>query len=267
MFIVSTPEATWHARRVLLATGSSPRSHTWLTALGHQLIPSVPSLFTFHVRDKALTELSGLSFPFVRAKLKVEGQKPLLQEGPLLITHWGLSGPVVLRLSAWGARILAESQYQAQLLCDIAPEHAADEIYVACMARKKEKSGKFIVNDSPLSVPKRFWEYFLQRLGLPLEARWLEISDKQCRRLAETCKALDFQISGKSVFKEEFVTAGGVPLNEVELKTMQSRLCPQLYLVGEVLDVDAVTGGFNFQNAWSTGYIAGCAIAESISES
>jgi len=246
------------APRLLLATGGAPTVYPWLSQLGHQMIPSCPSLFTFTVDDARLRDLPGVSVDRVRAVL--ETRPPLRQEGALLITHWGLSGPVTLRLSAWGARMLHALDYQAWVRVDWLPDVSQEEIR-ATFQRLHAMSNKKIAGDCPWSLPRRLWRNLVGD-----DSTWSRASEKSLNRLLESIKNCRLQVVAKGVFKEEFVVAGGVPLAEVELKTLESKLCPGLFLAGELLDVDGVTGGFNFQNAWASGYLAGAAMAASSAE-
>jgi predicted Rossmann fold flavoprotein len=229
--------------------------------MGHSLIPQVPSLFTFNIKDPRIQDLAGISFPWVVAHLTVPGKsgkkEKLTQEGPLLITHWGLSGPVILRLSAWGARLLAERGYRAHLTVDLVPSLSPEEIRQRLLRQKADTPKKQVGNACPLELPRRFWERLATAEGLPSHTMWGEVANKQLNRLSETLKACPFDVQGKGMFKEEFVTAGGIPVSEIDLKTMESRKVPGLYFAGEIIDVDGLTGGFNFQNAWTTGWIAG----------
>lgn len=261
-FVIETEARTYFADAVLLATGSSPKAYQWVQAMGHQVISPVPSLFTFNIQDKCLAGLAGISFPHVVAKLVLPGEKPVVQEGPMLITHWGLSGPVVLRLSAWGARVLHQHHYQGELVVDFVPAMTQETLRNLLLSSKQ--SAKQIGNLCPVDLPKRFWQQLLASEAMESEMLWQAVPQKSLNRLSEALKRRVFAIKGKGVFKEEFVTAGGVPLKEIDMKTMQSRQIPGLYLAGELIDVDGVTGGFNFQNAWSTGWIAGEAMAQGL---
>lgn len=246
---VITAQAVWRSPRILLATGGAPTVYPWLSAVGHTVVPPVPSLFTFNVVDSRLQGLAGVSVSNVRGVL--ETTPPLRQDGALLVTHWGLSGPVILRLSAWGARALAALGYRCKLRLDLLPDCTEDELRQLFQARRRT-SHKQVAGDCPVALPRRLWQS-LAECQLP----WSKCSDKELNRLVNRVKACSFEVTGKGVFKEEFVVAGGVPLAEVDLRTMESKCCPGLYLAGELLDVDGLTGGFNFQNAWATGYLAG----------
>jgi hypothetical protein len=223
-------------KKLVLATGSSGEGHAWAEGLGHTIQKPVPSLFTFNVPTSPLKELSGIAFAPV--KLEVEG---LTQTGPLLITHFGFSGPAALKLSAWAARPLFEKGYKAPLTINWLPSFSIEEII------KQLKTG-----DNPFKFPKNLWK----ALSGDLSSK----SNKQYQALAEKLHADVYAIDGKTTHKEEFVTCGGVTLKEVDFKTMQSKICPGLFFAGEILDIDGVTGGFNFQNAWTTAFIAGASL-------
>ncbi|MBT9584838.1 NAD(P)/FAD-dependent oxidoreductase [bacterium] len=249
---VETRQGTWQTRKLLLATGGAPNVYAWLQQLGHHMVVPVPSLFTFSVSDPRLADLPGVSVENVQARL--ETQPPISASGPLLVTHWGLSGPAILRLSAWGARALFDLNYQAGLRIDWLPDIHEEEVRRRLFQCKGE-SAKKAASDSPFPLPRRLWRNLVQS-----DLNWPQLADKFLNQLTESLKRCRFAINGKGVFKEEFVIAGGVPLAEIDLKTMQSKLCPGLYVAGELLDVDGLTGGFNFQNAWATGYLAGQAM-------
>jgi predicted Rossmann fold flavoprotein len=249
--------------RILLTSGSNPLGYRLAASLGHQIVPPVPSLFTFKITDPRLTELAGVAVPLVRVKLLVEGQKPLEQEGPLLITHWGVSGPAVLKLSAWGARLLHDVRYQATIQVNWLPGLKPEELRDLLLKTKGEWVRKAIAKHCPVTLPQRLWQRLVESVGIDSELRWADLSKKALNLLLLELTQGQFKIKGKGVFKDEFVTCGGIPLTEVNFKTMESRCCPGLYFAGEILDVDGVTGGFNFQNAWTTGWIAGQAIGES----
>ncbi|MEO1403037.1 MAG: NAD(P)/FAD-dependent oxidoreductase [Cyanobacteria bacterium J06635_1] len=247
--------------RILLATGSSPQGHRIAQSLGHTIEPPVPSLFTLNVPDKALHKLSGLAIEPVDLKLKVAGaKKPLVQTGPLLITHWGVSGPAVLKLSAWGARVLHNQRYQATLQVNWLPGSSQDQVRQALVNAKGDMGRRAIANYNPFSLPKRFWQYLCERCGLPPEVTWANLSKPGLSQLIESLTQGRYPIQGKGAFKEEFVTCGGIRLKEVDFKMMASRCCPGLYFAGEILDIDGITGGFNFQSAWTTGWLAGQAM-------
>jgi predicted Rossmann fold flavoprotein len=249
--------------RLLLATGSNPVGYRIAKEFGHQIEVPVPSLFTFNIGDEQLRKLAGVSVESVRLRLLCGGKSQLEQTGPLLITHWGLSGPAVLKLSAWGARVLRESHYQATLMINWLPDLQQDEVRQKILAVKNEWGKKAIALHRGVDLPHRLWQYIIARLDITTEERWAEISNKNLNKLVQELTQGEYLINGKGVFKEEFVTCGGVNLKEVNFKTMESRIVPGLYFAGEILDIDGVTGGFNFQSAWTTGYLAGLAMGSS----
>ncbi|MDA0865031.1 MAG: NAD(P)/FAD-dependent oxidoreductase [Cyanobacteria bacterium] len=252
--------ATLRCDRLLLATGSSPQGHRIAASLGHTILAPVPSLFTFNVADRALRALAGVSVEPVDLKLLLPDTKPLTQTGPLLITHWGLSGPAVLKLSAWGARSLHEQRYRATLQVNWLPAMTMETVRAQLQITRDQVPKRAIVNHCPVDLPRRLWVYLVQRAGLADTLTWANLPKQGLNALVEQISRGQFAIAGKGVFKEEFVTCGGVKLSEVDFKTLQSRRCPGLFFAGEVLDIDGVTGGFNFQSAWTTGWLAGQAI-------
>ncbi len=233
---------------LLVASGSSGPVYRLLAGLGHTIVPPLPSLFTFNVPSSPLLALSGISLEDVR--VKIEGTS-LEQRGPLLLTHWGFSGPAILKLSAWGARILHEKGYKADLQVDWIPGTKDPQALALLQKMKTEEGSRQIGSCNPFLLPRKLWH------SLAPEGRWLDLSLKAMRTLVDKLKRDSYHIDGKTTFKEEFVTCGGVSLDEVNFKTMESKLCPGLFFAGEVLDIDGVTGGFNFQNAWTTSWIAG----------
>ncbi|KAM7267155.1 hypothetical protein ACFE04_009321 [Oxalis oulophora] len=253
---------------LLIASGSNRQGYSLATQLGHSIIDPVPSLFTFKIQDPQLLELSGVTFPKVEAKLKLDNVRKnipqLTQVGPLLVTHWGLSGPVVLRLSAWGARDLFSSTYKGQLIVDFTPDLQIEEMKSIISQHKSQFAKQKVLNSYPpkFLLVKRFWKYILGREGLSEDALWASVSNSSLIAISTLLKNCTFEVAAKGQFKDEFVTAGGVPMSEISLKTMESRIKPHLFFAGEVLNADGVTGGFNFQNAWSGGYIAGTTIGE-----
>ena len=259
--LVFRNDETLECDRVLLATGSSAVGLQMVKDLGHNLEQSVPSLFTFNIRDSRLTDLPGVSVPM--ARLKLNGTK-LEQSGPLLVTHWGLSGPAVLKLSAWGARTLHQMNYQAQLNINWLPTTNPETLKDSLIKVKSQLARKTVAAQCPVMLPRRLWESLTIAAGISPEMRWSDLSKPMLNLLLQELLNGTYQITGKGVFKEEFVTCGGVNLKEVDFKKMESRICPGLYFAGEVLDVDGVTGGFNFQSAWSTGWIAGSTMASGI---
>ena len=246
--------------RLLLATGGnkSNAGFGFARAFGHAVEPPVPSLFTFHVKDPRLADLSGVAVE--QAATAVRGM-PLKESGPLLVTHWGLSGPAILKLSAWGARLLHDCDYKFTLLVNWAPSFSAETLRAALEAARASNPKKQIGTWCPVGLPLRLWEKLLAAAGLALETQWAVVPGAGLRALAAQIGEGEFAVTGKSMFKEEFVTCGGVRLSEVDFKTMESRLVPGLHFAGEVLDIDGVTGGFNFQAAWTAGWLAGRAMA------
>jgi len=253
---VETNKETFACKKIIISAGSNPKVWEMLSELGHSIIPPVPSLFTFNIKDPRIKDLMGLS---AFASVKVKGSK-LSASGPLLITHWGMSGPGILRLSAWGARELADKNYQFALLVNWLNDVDLEEAVDVLKNLKEEHTKKTIIKKSPFEFPNRLWESLVLASGISEETKWADLSKKQINQLAEQLTNGVFQVNGKSTFKEEFVTAGGVDLKEINFKTMESKLLPNLYLAGEVLNIDAITGGFNFQNAWTGGFIISEAI-------
>ncbi len=247
--------------KLLLATGSNPTGYRWAKELGHSIEPIAPSLFTFNIKDPRLADLSGVAVK--TAIVSLNKDKKLTHTGPVLITHWGLSGPAILKLSAWAARVLHECRYQAQLQINWLPEFSAPKLREIILAVKSQLPQKTIHNSCPVPIPQRLWAALLEYCEIVAGDRWAGLSNKKIDRLLQELQRGEFQITGKGVFKEEFVTCGGVKLAEIDFKTMASKVCPGLYFAGEIMDVDGVTGGFNFQNAWTTGWIAGQALAKS----
>ncbi|MEM9447721.1 MAG: NAD(P)/FAD-dependent oxidoreductase [Cyanobacteria bacterium P01_E01_bin.6] len=250
--------------RLLLATGSNPKGYAIARHLGHELHPPVPSLFTFQIPDEQLHHLAGISLDHVQAQIHCPGHPVIKQEGPILMTHWGVSGPVILKLSAWGARLLHDCRYQATLRINWSPHHTVDQVRTALTEFKQDNTKRAIATANPFSFPRRLWEYLLHTSS-PDSAiqggdRWANLSKKEINRLVTAITQGELKIHGKGIFKDEFVTCGGVSLKTVNFKTMESRPCPGLYFAGEILDIDGVTGGFNFQSAWTTGWIAGQAM-------
>lgn len=242
-----------HFDKVLLATGSGDQIWQQLKSLGVEIVSPVPSLFTFNIKDKRIADLAGLSV--ANTAVKVQGTK-LSANGPVLITHWGMSGPGILRVSAWGARVLAEKNYQFKLQINFLPDSHEDKVFEE-LTFEKELSPKKLVGNSNMyqSIPKRFWQRLVEICGLENKI-WAEAPKQSLRKLAIELTAGVYEVSGKSTNKEEFVTCGGIELNEIDFKTMQLKKYKNLYAAGELLDVDAITGGFNFQNAWTTGWLA-----------
>jgi predicted Rossmann fold flavoprotein len=242
--------------RVVVATGGSPKREglAWLEALGHAIVDPVPSLFTFNMPGSDITDLMGVVVP--DALVRIQGTK-LIQQGPVLVTHWGMSGPAILKLSAWGARELAERGYAFSVQVNWIGIANEAEVTSAIDDAMPDIRKKKVANACPFELPKKFWAFLLARAEVPADAVWLDLGKKAKNKLVNTLLNDVYEVRGKTTFKEEFVTCGGVVLGEVDFATMQSRAVPGLYFAGEVLDVDGVTGGFNFQAAWTTGFVAG----------
>lgn len=256
-FKVQTNTDTFLCQKVVLATGSNPKMWEMIENLGHSIVSAVPSLFTFNIKDTRIKDLMGLS---AFASVKVKKSK-LEASGPLLITHWGMSGPGILRLSAWGARELFDKNYHFAILVNWLNETSFEECIDLLKEIKLENAKKVIPKKAPFEMPNRLWERLVLASGISEETKWADCNKVQLNALANQLTSGEFQVNGKSTFKEEFVTAGGIDLKEVNFKTMESKIIPNLYFAGEILNIDAITGGFNFQNAWTGGFVAANAIA------
>ncbi len=246
--------------RLLLATGGCRAAVAGQLAvsLGHTLEPPVPSLFTFHVESPWLRPLAGVSVGTV--EVSVPAAK-LRERGPLLVTHWGLSGPAILRLSAWGARALHELNYHFPLFVNWLPELSPEKIIREFQVRREASGAKLAINVPLAPLPARLCEQLVLAAGIPRDTRWAALTRPQTQALAQQFARTEFSVTGKTLNQDEFVTCGGVRLAEVNFKTMESKICPGLFFAGELLDIDGVTGGFNFQAAWTTGWLAGQAMA------
>jgi predicted Rossmann fold flavoprotein len=247
--------------RLLLAIGGcrTPSLGKLAVSLGHSLEPPVPSLFTFHIESPWLRGLAGVSVE--AAEVSVADAR-LAERGALLVTHWGLSGPAILRLSAWGARTLHEKDYRFPLQINWLPHLNPEKLAAEFESRRKSQPARLMVNSSIAPLPSRLWEQLVLASGLPRDTRWSALSRSSQHQLIQQLLRTEFPVTGKSLNKDEFVTCGGVRLNEVKFQTMESRLCPGLFFAGEILDIDGITGGFNFQAAWTTGWLAGRAMAK-----
>ncbi len=243
-----------------VACGGFPKTSMfeWLKQTGHTISDPVPSLFTFNLHGHLITRLMGVAVQQVR--IKIAGTK-LVETGPLLITHWGLSGPAVLKLSAWGARILKEANYQYNISINWLPELTEVSLKEKLQEQRRSSGAASIQTRNPFGLPQRLWEFFLEQAAIPGTTRWADLTAEAQRKLMNSLLLSEFAVSGKTTFKEEFVTAGGITLKEVNPATMESRIADNLFFAGEILDVDGITGGYNFQHAWTSGWIAGNAIA------
>ncbi|WP_228236274.1 NAD(P)/FAD-dependent oxidoreductase [Allomuricauda sp. M10] len=276
---VTTMNKHYYAKRLLLTTGSNPKIWEQLQAMGHQIVPPTPSLFTFNINDERLNGIQGVSthaalevmpkrmFTSDREELGLKSlskEEPvLLSEGPVLVTHWGLSGPAILKLSAWGANILNDYHYSFRIRVNWTPEYTTESMEAYLREIKGVDAKKTVLRTHAVDIPKRLWAKLVQAANIGQEDRWADLTKEKLQKLSEQLTASTFKVDGKSTFKEEFVTAGGVDLKEINFKTFESRIHPTLYFAGEIINVDAITGGFNFQNAWTGAYLAAQAIASS----
>ncbi|MGS0526176.1 NAD(P)/FAD-dependent oxidoreductase [Zobellia nedashkovskayae] len=275
---ITTIKHAYQCKKVVVATGSNPKIWKLLEKLGHSLVPAVPSLFTFNCKDERISGIPGVSTiaevevfenqiyqSKVTTKLKSNNSKSavLTSDGPLLITHWGLSGPAILKLSAWGARLLSEMEYRFKIRVNWLPEYSFDGLFGLLMEIKEIEAKKTVLRTKAVEVPRRLWTNLVRASDISETDKWADVTKNQLEKLARQLTECQLKIDGKSTFKEEFVTAGGIDLKEVNFKTYESKKLPGMYFAGEVIDVDAITGGFNFQNAWTGGYIAAQAIAKS----
>ena len=248
---------TLHADRILVTVGGHPQlaGYDWLSGLGIEIVSPVPSLFTFNIPSSPLKDLMGVSVG--QAGVKMAGSK-LTESGALLFTHWGISGPAVLRLSAWGARELSDKNYQFVSLLNFTnqkPNEIAQQL--TDFQRDASWRNKFVATQAPFGLPQRLWKQLVELSHIPETMRWTDLPAKNLNRLVENLTNFQLNVQGKTTFKEEFVTCGGIQLNGLHPKTLESRQVPGLFFAGEVLDIDGITGGYNFQAAWTTGYVAG----------
>ena len=258
-WVIKTKDEEFIADKLVIAAGSSKKIWDISKELNHTIIPTVPSLFTFNIKDERIVDLGGVSV--ANATVKINGTK-LENNGPLLITHWGMSGPAVLKLSAFGARILADKNYKYSVSINWL-SRSEEEIIEVLSELKKANARKQIGLKSPFpEIPRRLWERLVVGSAIQLQQNWADITKNQLTALAQQLTKATFNADGKSTFKEEFVTAGGIDLKEINFKRFESKLHKNLFYVGEILNIDAVTGGFNFQNAWTGGWICANAIAE-----
>ncbi len=244
---------------VCVACGGYSKEHQykWIADLGHSFEKPVPSLFSFNIPGNDITQLMGISIENVTIKLN--GTK-ISQNGPVLITHWGLSGPAVLKLSSFAARKLASMGYNFTVSVNWVSQYSETSMIKKLKAIRSEISSRKIINQNPFRLPQRFWEYEINHCEIDSDLRWADISSKQQNRLARQLCSQQFLINGKTTFREEFVTAGGINLNEIDALTMQSKIISNLFFAGEIMDVDGITGGYNFQHAWTSGYLSAKAI-------
>ena len=253
---VETQNEHYLADKLVLATGSNPKIWEMLQTFGHVVINPVPSLFTFNIKDSRIKELPGVT---AHVTVKVKDTK-LAATGPLLITHWGMSGPAILKLSAWGARILNDKNYQFTIFINWLNDADTADVEKKLKDLKQEHAKKSVSKKSPFELTNRLWESLVLASGIEAETKWADLSKTQLQNLENQLTNGTFQVNGKSTFKEEFVTAGGIDLKEINFKTMESKLHENLYFAGEIVNIDAITGGFNFQNAWTSGFIVANAV-------
>ena len=253
------------ANFVCIASGGYPKSSMfdWLKELGHSIEEPIPSLFTFNLPKHPITKLMGVSVE--KAKVKIQNSK-LEEEGPLLITHWGLSGPAVLRLSAWGARELKERNWELRININWLPDYNDETLRKRFQELRNTNASQKVLNKNSFGLPSRLWEFFAEQSGIKNEWRWADLPSTEQNKFIKNLCNYECEVKGKTTFKEEFVTAGGIKLNEVDANTMISKKVPNLFFAGEVLDVDGITGGFNFQHAWTSGFVAAKSIAENKAE-
>ncbi len=260
LFILTTSNGKkLEAEYLCVACGGYPKSDMfdWLSALGHTIETPVPSLFTFNMPGNKISALMGLSVPM--ATVKIMGTK-LIEKGPLLITHWGLSGPAILKLSAWGARTLADASYKFTIMVNWLSDDTEQSLRASWHNLRNELAAQKMANKNPFGMPNRLWNYLLVLSEIKEETRWGDLPSKEQNKLIKNLTAGEFIVNGKTTFKDEFVTCGGIKLSEIDPNSMQSKKIEQLYFAGEIMDIDGVTGGFNFQNAWTSGWIAANAI-------
>lgn len=269
---IITTKKTYKCKKLLVCTGSNPKIWDLLQSLGHTIVPPVPSLFTFNIEDERIKNIQGLSTHAevaVLDKIKSRRNTSILQseilssEGPLLITHWGMSGPAILKLSAWGARILESYKYQFKIKVNWVPDYHPDGLLELFM-KVKQVEKKTVLRTKVVDVPKRLWANLVRAAGIDDTLTWPDVSKLQLQELSQQLTQCLFFVHGKSTFKEEFVTAGGVDLKEINFRTFESKVLPNVYFAGEILNIDAITGGFNFQNAWTGGFLAAQGIVNSI---
>lgn len=252
-FLITTTSDNFSAEKIVVATGSNPKIWRLLEGLGHTIIPAVPSLFTFNITDERIKDLAGVA---TNARIKIlKGRDVLENNGPLLITHWGMSGPAILKLSAWGARVLEPLKYQFKIEVNWLENISEEEVLDELKSLKSNYGKQTVLKHAQFDLPKRLWQSLIKATGISDTLTWAEATRENLQNIANQLTAGIFEVNGKSTFKEEFVTAGGIDLKEVNFKTFESKVCENLYFAGEVLNIDAITGGFNFQNAWTGGFI------------
>lgn len=261
-WMVATEQNNYKAKKIVIATGSNVKIWKLLTKLGHTTLPPIPSLFTFNIKDSRIKDLPGIATNASVSILYKNHKTNLESEGPLLITHWGLSGPAILKLSAWGAIDLYHLNYHFKIKVNWIPSETMETILEKLKNLKALNTKQSVLKYAQLEVPKRLWQSLAVSSGIEEAQKWAETTNKQLQELALQLTNSVLQVDGKSTFKEEFVTAGGIDLKEINFKRYESKIHKDLFFAGEVLNIDAITGGFNFQNAWTGGYIVAKSIAE-----
>lgn len=278
-WMVESIQKKYYSKKLLVATGSNPKIWKLLEKLGHSIVPPVPSLFTFNIKDERIANIPGVATHAIvevlaksigkevtiNLKSKTASKTILESEGPLLITHWGMSGPAILKLSAWGARELSDWHYKFKIRVNWLPDYHEDGLLQLLFQIKEVETKKTVLRTNAIAIPKRLWINLVKASDIPDTLKWSDVTKIQLQKLAKEITAGEYTVDGKSTFKEEFVTAGGLDLKEVNFKTYESKVVPNLFFAGEVINVDAITGGFNFQNAWTGAYIAAKAIAKATS--
>lgn len=262
LFKIETTTDSFSAEKLVVATGSNPKIWQLLEGLGHEIIPPVPSLFTFNIKDSRIINLPGISTDASVKILDKKGKIILESSGPLLITHWGMSGPAILKLSAWGARLLEPLQYHFKIEVNWLQNLSEEEVLEILKEFKNLQGKQTIFKYAQFELPKRLWQSLVKAAGISETLTWADATRENFQNLANQLTAGIFEVTGKSTFKEEFVTAGGVDLKEINFKNFESRIHKNLYFAGEVLNIDAITGGFNFQNAWTGGFMVSLAIGK-----
>ncbi|WP_245890634.1 NAD(P)/FAD-dependent oxidoreductase [Nonlabens xylanidelens] len=253
---LKTKTDTFTSNNLVVAAGSSPKVWQMMSKLDHTIVNAVPSLFTFNIVDKQITELAGVA---IEASVTIPSLN-LESQGPLLITHWGFSGPAILKMSAWGARKLHETDYKFDLVINWL-NYVSHQECIESLFERRKNSKKQVGNEWLFDLPKRLWKHLVNSISLT-EKNWADCSNVDLENLTILLTASSFSINGKSTFKDEFVTAGGVDLKEINFKSFSSKKQENLYLAGEILNIDAITGGFNFQNAWTGGWMIARAISK-----
>ena len=248
---IDTQSSQFVCKSLVIATGSNPKIWDLLQHMNHNIVSAVPSLFTFNIKDPRIKDLMGVS---ANVSVKIKDTK-LASSGPLLITHWGMSGPAILKMSAWGARILFDKNYRFIIIINWLKDISREECEQLLKDLKLENAKKLVSKKSPFEITTRLWEQLVLASGIETETKWADLNKTQIQNLAKQLTAAHFSVNGKSTFKEEFVTAGGLDLRDINFKTMESKAHKNLYFAGEVMNIDAVTGGFNFQNAWTSGWL------------